>query len=88
MSELECHDTEQLEAELERRKQEKEEKDKPRPVSSPDWFTVQRYCEGYIEALYIQGHDDTDAEHDIFEAAMEAAYGGREVWKWINERLR
>ena len=87
MNKLEVFDTEQLEAELARRKEEEERRAMPKPLEAQDWERVARYCEGYVNALHSEGSVHPDHKQYIFEAAMEAAFG-REVWKWINAKLR
>ena len=87
MNDLECFDTEQLEAELKRRKEEEERQNKPHPVTDPDWSAVQQCCEDYIAGLFAKGYVYGDAKQYIFEAAMEAVFG-KNVWYWVNARMR
>lgn len=77
MEDLRHYDTEQLEAELERRKRGCGEL--PAPLPRPNWSRVERMCHGYIHALHTEGRVHNDSDHYIYEAAMEAVYG-REVW--------
>ena len=85
MNDLECFDTEQLEAELEKRKQKKEEKVKPKPISNPDWIHVETLCQEYVDMLFRGGKDYGDFDDYIFEAAIEAVFG-KDVWSWIGAR--
>lgn len=87
MDKLEEFDTVQLEAELERRKQEEKRRNMPRRLDNPDWSAVEKMCEEYINALAWNGRPPKDADHYIYEAAMTAVFGNG-VWVWINKRLR
>ena len=87
MDNLKAFDTEQLEAELERRREEEEARNKPQPLADPNWFYVEKMCTSYVEELSIGQRPHGDSKHYIFEAAMEAVFG-REVWGWINKRSR
>ena len=87
MDELKCFDTEQLEAELKRHKEEEKGRNKPQPVANPDWSTVQRYCQEQVDTIFQGKYVDSDSDHYIYEAAMEAVFG-RNVWSWINARMR
>ena len=84
MDELKCYDTEALEEELRRREREEREQAKPQPIDNPDWSRVQQNCEEYIDRIHVAGEPPKDAKQYIFEAAIEAVYGGRDVWHWIN----
>jgi len=87
MDGLETFDTEQLEAELARRKEEAERQAMPVPLDNPDWSVVTKYCKGYIEDLHTKGYTHTDDKQYIFEAAMNAVFG-KNVWQWINAKQR
>ena len=85
---LESFDDEQLEAELTRRKREKELAEIPAPIKGPhDWSEVIMLCTSYVAAIAEAKWEQSDSKQYIFEAAMEAVYGGEEVWKWINKKL-
>ena len=85
---LESFDDEQLEAELTRRKTERERAEIPKPVPDPDWSEVIFLCTSYISTLAEAGWEQKDSKMYIFEAAMEAVYGGSEIWHWINKKLQ
>lgn len=87
MNELEVFDTEQLEAELKRRKEEEEKRNIPQPVTTPDWTHVRAMVIDHIFSVFDRGYGDSDTKHYIYEAAIEAVYG-KNVWPWINARLR
>ena len=82
---------EDLQEELKRREEQKNE-DKPFPLTDLkscawlDWSKCQKACEVHIQEL-ADGKVDTDAEHWIYETAMEAVYG-KEVWDWVNKMLK
>ena len=84
---LESFDDEQLEAELTRRKREKELAEIPKPVKNPDWSNVIMLCTSYVSTIAEAKWEQSDSKRYIFEAAMEAIYGGSEVWHWINKKL-
>ena len=84
---LESFNDEQLEAELTRRKKEKERAEMPKPVPNPDWSQVILLCTSYIATLAEAKWEQKDSKIYIFEAAMEAVYGSKEIWKWINKKL-
>jgi hypothetical protein len=77
---------EDLEKELKRRE---EQKNKPFPLTDLetcwelDFSQVKKACEVHIQEI-ADGKVDTDAEHWIYEAAMEAVYG-KDVWDWVNK---
>ena len=76
---------EELQQELERRRNKKARK--PKPVENPDFSTLIETCQKNIDFLVTEGGDDSDWEYWIYEAAMEAVFG-KVVWDWINERVR
>ena len=77
--------TEQLEAELAKRRREKERANVPALIPKPDFKPVQAICAKYIAALAKEGYADDDFKHYIYEAAMECAYG-KGVWSWVNSQ--
>lgn len=60
---------------------------RPQPLENPDFRLLVETAEGYIHTLERGGYVDSDDEHYIFEAAMEAVYG-KDVWKYINKKLK
>lgn len=76
---------EQLQAELERRKNDEGELQKPVQLDVPDFAPLRKICLKYIDALAVNETDD-DLEYYIFECAMECIYG-KDVWKWINAKI-
>ena len=75
--------TEELQAELARRKQPKALK--PQPLDNPDWTMLKELCRGYIEVIAESGVDgvDEDVRQLIFEEAIMAVYGKR-IFDWVN----
>ena len=84
MSDLKDKSTEELQAELERRKA-SGEKLKPELLAAPDLSKLKLLCVSYLDAVAEDEVDD-DMDRYIFEAAMEAFYGGS-VWEYVNERV-
>jgi hypothetical protein len=76
--------TEQLEAEIERRK--KEANKPPKMLQSLYFARLQEICKEYIDYLHKECSDNGDFEQYIFEAALEVFYG-EGVWTWINEKM-
>lgn len=86
MNDLEIYDTEELERELERRKEaEKQAMSKPWPLGNPNFQDTSLLCQQYIDYLYDRGWVDANLKQYIFEAAIEAVFGD-DVWSWINSR--
>jgi len=79
---------EDLQDELERREVQEMIDDKPIPLEewNRDFSKVRKACETHIQEL-MNGEVDTDAEHYIYETAMEAFYG-KDVWDWVNKMLK
>lgn len=79
--------TDELQEELEQRRHLEEEANKPKMLERIDPSGVCKLCQGYIDDLAEKGYTDEDDAHYIFEAAMEMCFG-RDVWDWINEKMR
>lgn len=77
---------EDLEEELERRKQVREEMKKILvPLENPDFSYLCKYIVHGIEEAVREGFPPKDFKHYIYEAAMEAVYG-KDFWKWRNKQ--
>lgn len=60
----------------------------PQPLPNPDFAELIKACKEYIEVLDDEEiHEDSDDNHYIFEAALEAVFGA-DVWKWINAKVK
>ena len=59
----------------------------PQKLDEPDWNSVIKSCQEYINALARHECDEEDMEHNIFEAAVEAVYG-KDVWSFVNAILK
>lgn len=81
---LENISTDDLQAELERRK--KVHSPKPAQVQIVNLEPLWKLCTAYINDLDEKGYVDEDHSHYIFEAAMEVFYG-KGVWNWINSKI-
>ena len=69
-----------LEAELERRRN---FKPKIEMVDNPDFTTLKKLCQNYIDEIYKERYDNVEEwEGHIYDAAI-MAYFGKNVWWWI-----
>ncbi|MHC4310917.1 MAG: hypothetical protein ACYSW3_00415 [Planctomycetota bacterium] len=78
--------TDQLEAELRRRREEIYRLERPQRVNQPDWNPLARMIDEYIDDLYHKQQPGKDLDTYVFEAAVVALYG-KDVWPWIRQRL-
>lgn len=81
---LKNYNTEELQAEIDRRNQSKAST--PQPLENLDYTHLTKMCNAYIADVEKYGLDGVidDWREYIFEAAIETVYGDN-VWKWINE---
>lgn len=85
---LDSYTDEQLQQELAERKRQKDEAEKPRQLETVDLMHLRKSCQAQIDCIAVHGdYDDNDADHYIYEAAMTAIFG-KDVFKWINQKLR
>lgn len=77
---------EELEAELERRREAREAARRPSPADDPDFGILLDNCAEVIRQVTKDGYYDEDCKTYIFEAAMTAIYGPR-VFGWIAEKM-
>lgn len=82
---IEQLEIEELEREIEIRKELLRKKNKPQEIKEKNWTLVIKYCLNYIDDLYEDGYVDSDLKQYIFEAAMQAVFGGN-VWEWIRKQ--
>jgi hypothetical protein len=59
---------------------------RPKQIEEPSLSALKKACKEYIDSL-ADGEYDREDEHYIYEAAMEAMYG-KEVWEYINSKLK
>ena len=85
MNELKNVSTEQLERELEKRRNIEKENAKPKQVDNPDWMPLREICQEYIDCLDSEEYCDDDFTHYIYEAVMQVLFG-KNVFDWINEQ--
>ncbi len=83
---LETANTEDLEAELARRKAALL-LPMPSPLATLDLQELQEMCSNYLHDLAGDSYVDDDYDQYIYEASLEALYG-KDVFKWINARVR
>ena len=81
---LNRYSDDELLEEIERRKEDIPEK---LPKEERDWSTVKTNAAEHLDNIRRGKGRDDDDEHFIYESVMVALYG-KDVWKWINERLR
>jgi len=81
MNKLKDVATEELEAELERRKTKR-----PTPVQDPDWGTLVIHLKDHVKRIHEKGREHDDDEHYAYEEAMKALYGP-DIFDWICEKL-
>jgi hypothetical protein len=60
--------------------------EKPKQLENIDLTALKKICQDYIDNLSNDCSDD-DEEHYIYETAMETIFG-KNVWKYINEKLK
>ena len=83
MKNLSDYSEQELLEELTKRKKNK----RPVPLFHPDWETLIEKCEENIKSVDDYGRKIKDADHCIFECAMEAIYGP-DIWDWYNRNLK
>lgn len=60
----------------------------PEPLPSPDFSELIKLCQEHIDFLASDDYyADNDNKQYIYEAAIEAVFG-KNVWKWINRRMK
>lgn len=79
MSDLRNVSQEELQAELDRRKV--PAVTKPEPLAVPDFSALITMMADGIERSIADGFENEDFKYYIYEAAMEAVYGGG-CWIW------
>lgn len=77
---LEKYSTQDLEFELAKREKERKVKSFE-PVANPDLTRLIEVCKSDIKEM-LDGEEDTDTEHYIYEEAMQAIFG-RDVFDRI-----
>lgn len=87
MGDLEQYSAEDLQAELERREKAERERAKPKPLDNPDWASVLKECQWYIDECHAHGYEPKDSRHYIYASTIAAIYGP-DVWDWINDKVR
>lgn len=78
---------EELEEALARKVEEEEKQNRPVLIDLPDLTKLKEACEYHILEIIDGKHVDSDADHYIYEAAMQTLYG-KNIFSWINEKLR
>lgn len=76
----------ELRAEIERRRQEKAAKERPKLLANPDFSALTQLTERYFDALESKQGDEDD-DHYIYEEVLKALYGPK-VFDWINKKGR
>lgn len=73
----------ELKAELERRK--KIERSPPAPLPNPDFSGLRQMIIEMVANAAVSQCMDEDADHYVYEAAIEAVYG-KSFWAWRNKQ--
>ena len=61
---------------------------KPQQLENIDLTALKEICQDYIDSFDATDYcDDNDFEHYIYETAMTTIYG-KDIWKYINEKLK
>jgi len=84
---LENMSIEELQAEINKRKEEERVQALPKPTLAPNLKPLQIICQKYVEDFSQDGWVNDDATHFIFEKAMETVFD-KEVWDFINSLHR
>ena len=79
---LEGASTEQLDAELKRRK-----KLRPTPLTMPDYSKLWKVVVEGMNLAFEEGCEDGDLKHYIWEAALDAVYG-KAIWDFRQRLLK
>ena len=66
---------EEMQMEIEQRKQKAEKAAMPKPLSNPDFSPLIELCQEYINDLEEKGYADEDYDHWMFETAMQIVFG-------------
>jgi len=74
------------ELELEVKRREKIRNAPPTPLEEINWNIVREAAVEYIQLVDENKRVD-QSEHFIFESVIMAVYG-KDVWNWVNKRLR
>jgi len=82
-SDLDKFPTQELEAEIRRRKA--ESFGAPAPLLIPDFSTLREMVIEGIDHAVLNGRMDKDFFHNVYETAIEAIYG-KDFWIWRNEQ--
>ncbi len=83
MKEIDGISTEDLQKELDNRKEKEKLELKPKLLKEPDIKPLQEICQKYIDELAAEGHVYSDLDHYICEKALEVCFG-QDVFKYIN----
>jgi hypothetical protein len=73
--------------ELKARIEEIEKEVPPKALSDPNFEKLKAECQIYIDTLANGKKPDEDSAHYISEAALTAFFG-KDVFKWINKKLK
>lgn len=85
MSDMQNFSDNELQAELNSRKEVQRQADKPCMIEVPDYKALRGLCQKYIDDLHEKNWVDDDLKHYVFETAMTTFFGPN-VWGWINKQ--
>ncbi len=83
MKEIDGISTEDLQKELDNRKEKEKLEAKPKLLTEYNIKPLQEICQKYIDELAAEGYVYSDLDHYIYETAMEVCFG-QDVFKYIN----
>lgn len=79
---------EEIEAEIDRRQEQRRIKAIPQQVENPDFAKLRAYVhEGVMELAGKEHRTPKDFDHYVFEHVMQALYGPK-IWEWWNKQHR
>lgn len=84
-AELGSWTAEELQAEVDRRKEEERQQVKPKLLDEPDIASLQQLCEKYISDEYNDQADIEDWQQWFYEGILNAFFGNV-VWDWLDQQ--
>ena len=76
---------EELQAEVDRRKEEERRHAMPELLAEPDITLLQELCRNYISEIH-NGRTDLDDWHEWFYEGVLNVFYGKEVWTWLGQQ--
>ena len=86
MTDISKLSTEELEAELERRKQEAELNSMPKPLEDINIDAIKKIAQEELEYITKNGVNSKDIEHWMYETVMISVYGD-DIFDYLNSKM-